>query len=137
MTPKAMLLAATAVALACAPMAAAGADLPCKPIRLKCSGFEPNWSFRLLANGTIRFSDPENPNWQTTPLVLPACAMRLAGQMISISAGAPLDLTATVTPQACTEPSGTTRPYSISISYKQGALGSNPMQVTGTGCCRK
>ena len=118
------------------PLAASAADLPCDKVKLQCSGFEPNWAFTLPGNGTIRFTDPENPNYQTAPIVIAVCANRLPGQKISIAAGAPLSLSATVTPQQCTEPSGQLRPLSISISFKQGAQTGTPRQVSGTGCCR-
>jgi hypothetical protein len=105
----------------------------CMPVKLTCSGFEPNWRF-VLSGTVLRFTDPENPNGGNPPLVLRACAQP-QGPGYEISAGAPLDLTATVKRARCTEPSGRPRPYSISISYKQGASGGTPMQVQGTGCC--
>ena len=137
MTISKTLLAAFGVALAAGLTAPAiAADLGCDSVRLRCSGFEPNWALRLNANGTLRFTDPENTNGGVPPIVIHACAKRLPGNTISLTAGAPLNLTATITNQTCTDPSGSTRPRSISISYKQGAAGgSNPMQISGTGCC--
>lgn len=113
---------------------AQAADHACMPIKLTCSGFEPNWRF-VLANNTLRFTDPENPGWETRPLVVRACAQpQRAG--FAISAGAPLDMNATVRRARCIEPSGRRRALSISISYKQGAGGgANPAQVSGNGCC--
>lgn len=117
------------------PLAASAADIPCKKIKLTCSGFEPNWAFTLPGNGTIKFTDPQNPNYQTAPIVIAACAHPLPGNQISITAGAPLVLSATVQTQTCTQPSGQTRPFSIAISYKQGAQSNAPMQISGNGCC--
>lgn len=129
-----MLRIALAVCFATIATLAQAADYACMPIRLTCSGFEPNWRF-VLAGNTLRFTDPENPGWETRPLVLRACAQpQRAG--FAISASAPLDLNATVRRARCTEPSGRPRPLSISISYRQGAGGgANPAQVSGNGCC--
>ena len=129
-----ILLAAAVVLLA---HAAHAADHSCVPVKFKCGGAEPFWAFVLPGNGTIRFTDPENTNGGTPPLTIPVCAKPLSGGQTSITAGAPLGLTATVTHQTCTEPSGMTRPYTISISYTQGAAGGTPRQVSGPGCCRK
>jgi hypothetical protein len=126
-----------AIGLATIATAAAAADLGCHRVKFTCSGFEPNWAFRLSA-GTLKFTDPENSNGGTPPIVIPACATHLSGNQTSITAGAPLGLSATVTHQSCVEPNGTTtRPFSISISYTQGAAGGTPRQVSGNGCCRK
>ena len=117
---------------------ATAADYGCQRVKFKCSGFEPSWSFRPAGGGHIKFSDPENTNFGNPPLLISACATHLPGGQTSITAGAPLGLSATVTHQSCVEPNGTTtRPYSISISYTQGAAGGTPRQVSGTGCCRK
>jgi uncharacterized membrane protein len=123
----------------CVAMPATAAELGgynCQRVKLTCAGSEPFWSFRLN-NGTLRFSDAGNTNGGNPPIVIRACATRLPGNKINITAGAPLGLTATVTHQSCGEPSGATSPYSISISYTQGAVGGTPRQVSGTGCCRK
>jgi hypothetical protein len=83
-------------------------------------------------------SDPENSNGGNPPLLIKACATPLSGNHTSITTAAPLGLAATVTHQSCVETNGTTtRPYSISISYTQGASGGTPRQVSGNGCCRK
>lgn len=125
---------ALAAAFALFATVAQAADLACMPIKLTCSGFEPNWRF-VLAGNTLRFTDPENPGWETRPLVLAACAQP-QGTGYAISTGAPLDMNATVRRARCTEPSGRPRALSISISYKQGAGGgANPAQVSGNGCC--
>jgi hypothetical protein len=123
-------LAAAVVLIA---TAAHAADPGCMLIPLTCSGFEPNWSFAL--NGTtLRFTDPENPAWQTRPLVVRACA-RPTPSGFKISAGAPLYLDAAVRVARCLEPSGQPRPLSISISYRQGAGGPTPRPVSGNGYC--
>ena len=126
---------ALAAAFALFATAAHAADA-CIPVKFTCGGFEPNWSLRLPGNNTVRFTDPENPNWQTQPLVLPACA-HASGNGYTVTAGAPLNLNATISKQKCTEPSGQKRNWSISISYVQGAAGGTPRPVSGTGCCRK
>jgi hypothetical protein len=131
-----LLLVAGVAAIADVPTPIFAADLSyqsCRRIRLTCRGFEPNWSFTLPGNGTIRFLDPQSPNFPA-PLVIQACATG-SGSQINITAGAPLNLTATVTQQSCTEPSGQVRPRKITISYQQGAPGPG-MQISGTGCCQ-
>jgi uncharacterized membrane protein len=135
MSRKPILVALGVSLAAFTSMPATAADLGCHRVKLTCSGFEPNWAFRLNPNSTIRFTDPENANGGVPPIVIPACAKRLPGHKIDITAGAPLGLSATVTQHTCTEPSGQTRPYSIAISYTQGATGSMQHQVSGTGCC--
>jgi len=133
-----MLKLLLAAGLAVIATAAPAADYQCQRVKFKCSGFEPNWAFRPGGGGTIKFSDPENTNGGRPPLVIAACATPLSGDQTSITTGAPLGLSATVKPQSCLEMDGTTtRPYSISISYTQGAAGGTPRQVSGTGCCRK
>jgi hypothetical protein len=126
-----------AAGLAIIATAAPAADYGCQRVKFKCSGFEPSWIFRPSGGGHIKFTDPENANGGRPPLVIAACATQLPGNQTSITAGAPLGLSATVTHQTCNEPSGMTRPYSISISYTQGAAGGTPHQVSGTGCCHK
>jgi uncharacterized membrane protein len=123
-----------AAALAAIATAAPAADHACVPVKLTCGGSEPFWSFRLPGNNTVRFSDPANPNWQKQPLVLPACA-HPDGSGYVITAGAPLNLNATVRKQRCVEENDRVRRYSISISYVQGADGGTQTQVSGPGCC--
>lgn len=115
---------------------AAAADLGCEPIRLTCSGFEPNWMLELPGDGTVRFTDPENPDWEVRPLVVSACARSNAAGTISIHSGAPLNLAATVRHEQCVEPNEEVRPFSIEASFVQGvAGGASPAQVSGVGCC--
>ncbi len=130
----AVLLSAVSSLLAIAPPAARAADIYCEPIRLNCGGFEPNWNFALTRDNTLKFTDPENPNWQTRPLTIDACARR-AGSGYSIEAGAPLDMSAQVRRERCVEPNDRVRDYSISIRFNQGAETSSPRSVSGTGCC--
>lgn len=131
---KSILVAFGVAVVAGAPASAIAADYGCTSVRLRCSGFEPNWAFQLNG-GTLKFTDPENTNGGNPPIIIRACAMRLPGNQIGISAGAPLGLSATVTNQTCTDPSGQTRPRSISISYTQGAAGGTATPISGTGCC--
>jgi len=134
-TPVLLASAAAVLALIAAPPAAA-AEVHCAPVKLTCGGFEPNWNFELAEDGTMKFTDPENPDWQTKPLTVKACA-QVATKGFIIKAGAPLDLSANVIQKRCVEPNDKVRPYSISIKFKQGATGSNPHTVSGTGCCWK
>lgn len=130
----AFLLSAVFVLAAVAPPAVRAADLYCEPIQLNCGGFEPNWNFELATDNTLKFTDPENPNWQTRPLTIDACARR-AGNGYTIEAGAPLDMSARVRRERCVEPNDQVRAYSISIRFNQGAETSSPRAVSGTGCC--
>ena len=117
---------------------APAADLDCdNTVKLTCSGFEPNWQFTLPGNGTVEFVDPENPNAAVTPLVVKACVNPIGKDAYRILAGAPLQLEATVTPQSCTEPNDAVKPLTISISFRQGAQGQSPTQVSGPGCCSR
>jgi hypothetical protein len=126
----------TSVLAASAAVPARAADLLCEPIRLTCSGFEPNWLFELPGDGTIRFTDPENPDWQERPLVVSVCSRRLASGVIDIDAAAPLNLTATVRAEQCIEPNEEVQPFSIEASFVQGAAGGmSPGMVSGVGCC--
>jgi hypothetical protein len=113
---------------------APAADLDCAPLALTCAGFEPNWKFELARDGTLRFTDPENPDWQTRPLTLEACA-RPARNGYTVTADAPLAMTARVTRARCVEPNDAVRDHAVSITFRQGAQGGSPRTVSGTGCC--
>ena len=130
----AVLLSAASFLLAIAPPAARAADIYCVPIQLKCGGFEPNWNFDLTSDNTLKFTDPENPDWQTRPLTVEACA-RPARNGYTIRTGGPLNLSARVRRERCVEPNDQVRNYSVSATFRQGAEGSNPRTVSGTGCC--
>lgn len=114
---------------------ASAGDTACQPISLKCAGFEPNWHFEFRGRSKLLFTDPENPGWQSSPLVVSACARTGAGGEVRISAGAPLDLTARVNENACTAPNEDVHPFEISIRFRQGAETSPGRLVNGTGCC--
>jgi hypothetical protein len=136
-----MLRVLLAASLAMTATAALAADLGCARIRLTCASFEPSWRFTMSGNGTIRLFDPENPNDPANPgipkpIVTPVCAIPTSGNQISITTGAPLSLTATVTQQACNDASGQPKPRTITYSYRQGALvnASGPL-LSGTACC--
>lgn len=131
----AMALSITALSTA-AP--ASAADIGCEPIQLTCSGFEPNWLAELPGDGTVGFTDPENPDWQDRPLVVSACARQVSGGNIALNSGAPLNLSATVRHEQCIEPNDEVRPFSIDASFVQGAGGGmSPGLVSGVGCCRQ
>jgi hypothetical protein len=140
-----MLRALLAAGLAIIATAAPAADYACARIKLTCASFEPTWSFVLPGNGTIRLRDPENPNNPANPgipkdLVAPVCALRTSGSQIKITTGAPLSLTATVTrnvpSKLCNDESGELRPWSITYSYRQGALvNASGRLLSGTACC--
>jgi len=130
----AFLLSAASVLIAVSPPAARAADLYCVPLQLTCGGFEPNWNFDLTRDNTLKFTDPENPDWQTRPLTVTACA-RPARNGYTIRTDAPLELSARVTRGRCVEPNDAVRNYSVSVTFRQGAAGSNPRTVSGTGCC--
>lgn len=118
---------------------ALAADI-CRDIRLQCDGFEPNWQFTLGLDGegdqVVRFIDPENPNWQTEPFIVEACALQVSAPEIHITSPAPLELDARVRTESCVEPNDEVRPYSIEASFNQGAQTSSPRRVSGTGCCK-
>jgi hypothetical protein len=130
----AAVLSAAVVLTTAVPPAAPAADIYCVPLKLTCAGFEPNWKFELATDNRLNFTDPENPDWQTRPLTVEACA-RPARNGYIITAGAPLELSARVTRARCVEPNDQVREYSVSITFKQGAAGSSPRTVNGTGCC--
>jgi len=130
----AVLLSAACVVIAVSPPAARAADIYCVPLKLSCGGFEPNWNFDLTSDNRLKFTDPENPGWQTRPLTVEACA-RPARNGYTIEAGAPLELSARVTRERCVEPNDRVRNYSISIRFNQGAATSASHPVSGTGCC--
>src|SRR3712207_946880 len=129
--------AALTIALALAASPAPAADL-CVDLALTCNGFEPNWQFTFDPDdngGTVSFTDPENPNWETEPLVAEGCLLQGSPNDYELNSDAPLSLQASITEQTCVEPSGETSGFSVSATFNQGALTSTPNRVTGTGCC--
>ncbi len=119
---------------------APAADL-CLDMRLRCNGFEPNWQFTTgrdaAGNTIVRFVDPENPNWQTQPLVIRSCLLQGSPNDFEISTAEPLGLLGNITEQTCIEPNGDRAGFSINATFNQGALTSSPREVGGTGCCRR
>lgn len=127
---------AALLALLLAPLLgdARAADAACAPVQLKCAGFEPNWLFELRGADTLDFTDPENPDWQSKPLTVPACAQPRAGGF-DIAAGGALELSAHVEKAPCVAPNDAKHPYEVSIRFRQGAASGDGRTVTGTGCC--
>src|SRR3712207_2767240 len=131
-------LAAAAFGAALALAAPARAADLCVDLALQCNGFEPNWQFTFdpgANGGTVSFTDPENPNWETEPLVVEGCLLQGSPNDYELNTNEPLSLQASITEQTCVEPSGETSGFSVSATFNQGALTSTPNRVTGTGCC--
>jgi hypothetical protein len=131
-------LALPLLVLAAAP-AAFAADL-CRDVALQCGGFEPNWNFTVgmddEGDQVLSFTDPENPDWQTAPLVVEACVLAISPDELRITSAGPLDLDAQLLSETCVEPNDEEQPISIKASFNQGAQTSSPNQVSGTGCCK-
>lgn len=140
MSPKiaAVILISTG-ALTAAALPCRAADL-CLGQAFKCSGFEPNWQFTTAPAGagqtSVSFVDPENPNWQSEPLVVDGCLLQGSPNDFELTTDAPLSLVASIVGQRCVEPNDDTTDFSVTVTYIQGALSDHPMQVQGTGCCR-
>jgi len=124
--------------LAAAP-AAFAADL-CRDVNLHCRGFEPNWQFTVgmdeEGDQVVSFADPENPDWQSAPLIVEACVLAISPEEIHVTSAGPLDLDAQLISETCVEPDDGVRPISIKARFNQGAGTSNPNRVSGTGCCK-
>lgn len=119
---------------------ASAADL-CLHMPIQCNGFEPNWQFTTSQDPSgetfISFIDPENPNWQTEPLVIESCILQGSPNDFEINTGAPLSLSASITEQNCVEPNEEVFDFSINATFNQGAQTPNPNLVNGTGCCKR
>ena len=119
--------------------AAFAADL-CRDVALQCDGFEPNWQFNVGMDSegdqVLSFTDPENPDWQTRPLIVEACVQAISPDELHITSAGPLELDARLISETCVEPDDEVRPISIKASFNQGAETSNPNRVSGTGCCK-
>jgi hypothetical protein len=129
-----------ALAIGAGAVPAQAADL-CLAFKFKCDGFEPNWQ---LTTGTgeeggtvVTFTDPENPNWETDRLIVPSCLLQGSPNDFELTADAPLSLIANIVGQDCVKPNEEHTDFSVTVTYKQGALSSHPAQVEGTGCCQK
>ena len=124
--------------LAVAPTAFA-ADL-CRDVALHCDGFEPSWQFTLGMDSegdqVLSFTDPENPDWQSAPLVVEVCVLAISPDELHITSAGPLELDAQLISETCVEPNDEVRPISVKASYNQGAGTSTPNRVSGTGCCK-
>ena len=117
---------------------APAADL-CASTKFKCNGFEPNWQFVTATDaggGTVvEFTDPENPDWETTPLIAQGCLLQGSPNDFELITEAPLSLTANIVGQSCTEPNEDVTDFSVTVTFRQGALSDHPAEVSGTGCC--
>ena len=120
--------------------AARAADL-CSAAQFRCNGFEPNWQFTTGLDGAgtpvVRFLDPENPGWEEGPLVVRGCVLQGSPNDFEVTTDAPVSLVASIVGQSCTEPNGDLTDFSVTVTYTQGALSSNPNRVEGTGCCTR
>jgi hypothetical protein len=116
------------------------ADL-CLPAQFKCSGFEPNWQFVTSVNdagqAVIRFTDPENPNWQSEPLVVRGCVLQGSPNDFEVTSEAPVSLLASIVGQRCVEPNDDVTDFSVAARFVQGAISDHPATVDGTGCCER
>jgi hypothetical protein len=119
---------------------AGAADL-CSAAKFECNGFEPNWQFTTGLDGdgepVVRFLDPENPGWEQGPLVVSGCVLQGSPNDFEVTTDAPVSLVANIVGQSCTEPNGDLTDYSVTVTYTQGALSSNPGRSEGTGCCTR
>ncbi len=116
------------------------ADL-CSAAKFQCNGFEPNWQFTTgldsAGSPVVRFLDPENPGWEQGPLVVSGCVLQGSPNDFEVTTDAPVSLVANIVGQSCTEPNGDLTDYSVTVTYTQGALSSNPGRSEGTGCCTR
>ena len=134
-----LLLSAVLIGLAASGLARA-ADL-CLDMPVQCNGFEPSWQFTTDADGgggtTIRFIDPENPDWETEPLIIESCMLQGSPNDFELSTPEPLSLVASIVEQSCVEPNGDAADFAVTATFNQGALTPNPNRVDGTGCCKR
>ena len=118
---------------------AQAADL-CLFTKFQCNGFEPNWQLVTATDASggsiVRFTDPENPDWETQPLVVRGCLLQGSPNDFELTTDAPLSLVANIVGQSCTEPNEDVTDFSVTVTFIQGALSSHPTQVEGTGCCQ-
>jgi len=129
----------SAVGMAMSAASAQAADL-CLELKFKCDGFEPNWQLFTDVDGegdtVVRFTDPENPNWETEPLIVDSCLLQGSPNDFELTTEAPLSLIANIVGQSCTQPNGDLTDFSVTVTFIQGALSDHPAQVEGTGCCQ-
>jgi hypothetical protein len=128
------------VALAIATATPASAADLCLAFKFKCDGFEPNWQFTTgtgeSGGPVVNFTDPENPNWQTDQLIVRSCLLQGSPNDFELTSDAPLALTASIVGQDCVKPNDDHTDFSVTVTYRQGALSGHPMTVQGTGCCQ-
>ncbi|MGH6925247.1 MAG: hypothetical protein ACRED5_16060 [Propylenella sp.] len=133
----AAIVAAAGLAIGAASTQAA--DL-CFSLKFRCDGFEPNWQLFTDADAEgrtiVRFTDPENPSWETEPLVVDGCLLQGSPNDFELTTDAPLSLVASIVGQSCTQPNGDLTDFSVTVTFIQGALSDHPAQVEGTGCCQ-
>ena len=129
----------SAVGMAMGAASAQAADL-CLELKFKCDGFEPNWQLFTDVDGegdtVVRFTDPENPNWETEPLIVDSCLLQGSPNDFELTTEAPLSFIANIVGQSCTQPNGDLTDFSVTVTFVQGALSDHPAQVEGTGCCQ-
>jgi hypothetical protein len=132
----AILISVSSLALGTA--SARAADL-CLNLEFRCDGFEPNWQLFTDVDGgdtIVRFTDPENPDWESEPLVVDSCLLQGSANDFKLTTDAPLSLIANIVGQSCTQPNGDLTDFSVTVTFIQGALSDHPAQVEGTGCCQ-
>lgn len=121
-------------------VSSAGAADLCLSTKFQCNGFEPNWQLVTATDASgasvVQFTDPENPNWETEPLTVRGCLLQGSPNDFELTTDAPLSLIANIVGQSCTEPNEDVTDFSVTVTFTQGALSSNPATVEGTGCCQ-
>jgi hypothetical protein len=132
---KALLITATLAA----PLPLQAADL-CLDTHFRCNGFEPNWQFTTTRDNAgkpvVSFIDPENPDWETAPLVVAGCLRQGSPNDFEVTTDEPLSLVASIVGQSCTEPNDDVTNFSVTVSFNQGAQTPTPNRIDGTGCCQ-
>ena len=126
-------------ALFCLVSVSAHATDLCSEVRFKCDGFEPNWQFTTANEAgrtSVSFIDPENPNWETEPLVVDGCLLQGSPNDFELMTGAPLSLTANIVGQSCIKPNEEETDFSVTVRFVQGAVSDHAAEVEGTGCCQ-
>lgn len=111
----------------------------CAQTQIQCIGFEPNFRFTtgfdLDGKGAVTFIDPENPEWETEPLILAACVTPNQKGGYFLTSADPVRLQASVSAGDCTQPDDNVRPWSARVDFVQGALGDAPKAMSGRACC--
>ena len=71
------------------------------------------------------------------PLSLKGCVLQGSPNDFEVTSDAPLSLVASIVGQSCTEPNDDVTDFSVTVTYTQGAMSSNPNSVQRTGCCKR